>query len=81
MNNKSSFPLSLDFGGKHYEGVITPSAEKGAKGTPVFFRVTIGDNLFAYLCCGDNGWSERHVSDKPKELISAIGNYILEYYE
>jgi len=81
MNYDNSFPLALDFEGKHYAGTITPSAEKSRSGTPVFFRVTLGDELFAYICCGDKGWSEKSASDKSSGLISAIGNYILEYYE
>lgn len=81
MNSDTSFPLSLDFGGKHYAGTITPSVEKGRDGMPVYFRVTIGDELWAYLCCGDNGWRERDGSSQPSGLVSAIGNYILEYYE
>jgi hypothetical protein len=81
MNNNDTFPLSLDFEGKHYEGTITPSAEKSPKGTPVYFRVTMGDQLFAYLCCGDNGWKEKDTTGQPKGLVTAIGNYIFEYYE
>jgi hypothetical protein len=81
MNNDNTFPLSLDFEGKHYTGRITPSEDKGPKGTPVYFRVTIDGELFAYLCCGDKGWSERDSSGKPKGLISAIGNYIFKFYE
>ena len=81
MDNEKSFRLSLDFEGQHYEGSVTPSEEKGAEGMPVFFRVTLGDTFFAYLCCGDYGWKERDGKGKPKGLIDAIGNYILEYYE
>jgi hypothetical protein len=81
MDKSKSFPLSLDFGGRHYAGEVTPSEDKGQNGMPVYFRVTIGDELFAYLCCGDNGWIERDHSGNQKELIGAIGNYIVEYYE
>ena len=81
MNNDEAFPLSLDFEGKHYEGTIMPSVEKGPNGMPVYYRITLGDELFAYLCCGDNGWSERDGSGQPKGLISAIGEYIVDYYE
>jgi hypothetical protein len=73
--------LSLDFEGQHYEGTVTPSEEKGANGMPVYFRVVLGDQFFAYLCCGDKGWSERDGNGKPKGLINAIGNYIIEFYE
>ena len=81
MNNDDAFPLSLDFEGKHYEGTIMPSVEKGPNGMPVYYRVTLGDELFAYLCCGDSGWSERDGSGQPGGLISAIGNYIVDYNE
>jgi hypothetical protein len=81
MNNDNNFPLSLDFDGKHYSGTISPSVEKGPDGKPVFFRVTIGDQLFAYLCCGDNGWKEKDNNGQPRGLIQAIGNYILAFYE
>ena len=81
MDDDNSFPLSLDYEGKHYHGTITPSLEKGKQGNPVFFRVTLGKQLFAYLCCGDNGWKEKDSIGQPDGLINAIGNYILEYYE
>jgi hypothetical protein len=67
--------------GEHYEGTITPSVEKGSDGMPVYFRVTLGDEPFANLCCGPKGWSEREGADTPKGLISAIGDYIMDYYE
>jgi hypothetical protein len=81
MDNEKSFRLSLDFEGQHYEGSVTPSEEKGSDGKPVYFRVTLGDTFFAYLCCGDYGWKERDGEGRQKGLIDAIGNYILEYYE
>jgi len=81
MNNDKSFRLSLDFEGEHYEGTVTPSEESGKNGMPVFFRVSLGDQLFAYLCCGDNGWMERDGGGKSRGLVSAIGNYIMDYYE
>jgi hypothetical protein len=58
-----------------------PSEEKGASGMPVFFRVELGDGLFAYLCCGDNGWKERDKNGRPKGLVNAIGSFIMDYYE
>jgi len=79
--NNRMFPLSLDFEGKHYTGAVTPSEEKGANGMPVYFRVTLAGELFAYLCCGDRGWREQDNSGKPMGLINAIGTYIREYYE
>ena len=81
MDNDNTFPLSLDFEGKHYSGRITPSEEKGEKGMPVFFRVTIGGELFAYLCCSDKGWKEKDGSARSDGLVSAIGNYIVDFYE
>jgi hypothetical protein len=81
MNNKTTFPLSLDYGEKHYSGEVTPSEEKGPNGVPVYFRVTLGNELFTYLCCGDNGWKEWDGEGQAQGLVSAIGNYIFKYYE
>jgi len=81
MDKDKSFQLSLDFEGKHYDGTITPSEEKGANGMPVYFRVVLGDTFFAYLCCADNGWNVRDGEDRPNGLVNAIGDYIAEYYE
>jgi hypothetical protein len=81
MDTKQSFKLALDFEGKHYDGTITPSEEKGANGMPVYFRVVLGDAFFAYLCCGDNGWKDRDNNSQQKGLVNAIGNYIADYYE
>ena len=81
MDTEHSFPLSLDFEEKHYAGTITPSDEKSPNGVPVYFRVTLGDTLFAYICCSDNGWMDRDGHSNQKGLINAIGNYIAEYYE
>ena len=81
MEVDKSFPLELDFEGKHYSGKITPSEERATDGTPVFFRVALGDELFAYLCCSDNGWRDRDAAGQPKGLVTAIGNYIFDYYE
>jgi hypothetical protein len=81
MDTENSFPLSLDFEGKHYAGTITPSDEKGSNGVPVYFRVTFGDALFAYICCSDNGWMDRDGNNNHKGLINAIGAYIADYYE
>ena len=79
MNNDKTFPLSLDFEGKHYSGEVIPSDEEGPNGMPVYFRVILGGTLFAYLCCGDNGWREREVEGAPNGLVRAIGDYIFEY--
>jgi hypothetical protein len=76
-----SFKLALDFEGQHYDGMITPASEKGVNGMPVFFRVVIGDELFAYLCCADHGWYVAEEQGQPKDLVNAIGNYIMDYYE
>jgi hypothetical protein len=82
MTHKNSeFLLTLDFEGRHYNGTIIPSDEKDQTGMPVYFRVTLENEFYAYLCCGTSGWSERDNSGKPDGLIRAIGNYIFEYYE
>ena len=81
MENEKSFPFSVDFEGQHYKGMVTPSDEISNTGMPVYFRVTIGDQLFAYLCCGDHGWLDRDGSGQPEDLTQAIGNFIGEYYE
>ena len=80
MENKQSFTLSLDFEGQHYEGMVTPSEERGKDGMPVFFRITLGDTFFAYFCCTDNGFMHHEGVSQPKELVQAIEKYILEYY-
>jgi len=81
MQKDKSFPLTLNYEGKHYQGSIMPSEEVGKNGVPVYFRVSLGDSLFAYLCCGDNGWKERDSTHAPSGLIKAIGDYITDFYE
>jgi hypothetical protein len=81
MNNGAAFPLALEFEGRHYRGKVTPSEEKGDKGTPVYFRVTLDGQFFAYICCADHGWIERDGKSKPPELVGAIGDYIRRFYE
>lgn len=81
MNTDKTFPLNLDFKGRHYQGRITPSEEIGKNGMPVYFRITLNGEFFAYLCCADNGWMEKDGGDRPKALISAIGEYIKHFYE
>lgn len=81
MDVDRSFRLSLDYAGQHFEGSVTPSEEKGPGGVPVYFRVMLGDDLFAYLCCSDNGWRQRDGGGKPKGLVDAIGAYIADYYK
>lgn len=83
MDTDMIFPLSLDFQGRHYDGTITPSIEKDPEGMPVYFRVEMGGKLFAYLCCEAKGWRDRDsdAADQPQELVDAIGNYIVDYYE
>ncbi|HVU58611.1 MAG TPA: hypothetical protein VHD83_26295 [Puia sp.] len=81
MNTAKSFPLALDFEGKHYLGSITPSEDVTRNGMPVYFRVTLGDTFFAYLCCSDHGWKDRDKGGHPGDLVQAIGAYIADYYE
>jgi hypothetical protein len=80
MNTKAAFPLSLDFEGRHYAGTVTPSGDTDKNGTPVYYRVTLGDKFFAYLCCADNGWMERDGIIQPPALINAVGDYIRSHY-
>ena len=80
MAEVKDFILELDFEGNHYTGVITPSEELGNDGMPVYFRVEIGNELFAYLCCGDIGWHDRDGHGRPVDLVNAIGDYIKKYY-
>ena len=81
MDVERTFQLSIDYAGRHYEGTVTPSEEKGANGMPVYFRVMLGEALFAYLCCGDNGWRQRDGNGQSRGLVDAIGSYIMDYYE
>ena len=80
MQKDQSFPLTLDYEGKHYRGMVIPSEELAKDGKPVYFRITLGGKLFAYLCCGDNVWTEKDSTDAPTGLIKAIGNYITNFY-
>jgi hypothetical protein len=81
MNDHASFPLSIDFEGQYYTGSVTPSGDTDKNGTPVYFRVTLGDQFFAYLCCADNGWMERDGNTRPPDLVNAVGDYIRNHYE
>jgi len=81
MNKDARFPLTFDFEGRHYKGTVTPSEEKGKNDTPVYFRVTLDNRFFAYVCCADNGWMERDGKSKPPELVGVIGDYIRRFYE
>ena len=81
MNTDKAFPLNLNFEGRHYQGRITPSEEVGKSGMPVYFRITLNGEFFAYLCCADNGWMERDGGGRPKALVNAIGEYIKDFYE
>ena len=79
MDEIKSFPFAFNFKGEHYKGTITPSEDTGKDGRPVYFRVMMGDKLFAYLCCGDKGWRV-HLEDNHNELINAVGTYIDNHY-
>ena len=81
MDNQNRIPLSLDYEGKHYRGSITPSEEKGSNGIPVFFRVIVDGQFFAYLCCADHGWVDRDKSGTDPGLVGAIGEYVKRFYE
>ena len=81
MNNKTIFPLSLDFEGRHYSGEIIPSEEKQSNGMPAYFKVTMGNEIFTELYCGADGWQERNGNGQLGGVVTAIGSYILDYYE
>jgi hypothetical protein len=81
MNITGAFKLSLDYEGRHYSGAILPSEEKDSKGFPIFFRVEIDGQLYAYICCGESGWHNRDEKGGHNALINAIGNYIHDWYE
>ena len=81
MDNAESFRLELDYEGKRYSGIITPSEEKDAADFPVFFRIEIGGELFTYICCGESGWHKRDAKGESDGLIAAIGDYIHDWYE
>jgi hypothetical protein len=82
MNEKASFPFSLDHEGAHYTGRVTPSADTDKNGMPVYFRVMIGNRVFAYLCCGEMGWGKKDKQDEKGDsgLIHAIGRDIQSHY-
>lgn len=80
LNKSRAFPFSLVYEGQYYEGDITPSAETGKNGMPVYYRVMMGNELFAYLCCGDTGWTAREQKGNSTGLIQAIAGYIRNYY-
>jgi hypothetical protein len=82
MNNKASFPFSLDFEGGHYEGTIIPSGDTDKNGVPVYFRVMVGITFFAYVCCGEIGWSRKDSEETGDEgLIQGIGECIKAHYQ
>jgi len=81
MDQTNEFKLELDFEGKHYSGMILPSEEKDNKGFPVFFRITIDGELFAYICCGQHGWHDKDKKIGHNALMNAIGQYIFDWYE
>jgi hypothetical protein len=82
MNEKASFPFSLDHEGAHYAGRITPSAETDKYGIPVYYRVMLGNRVFAYLCCGEMGWGRKDQDEEGDSgLVQAIGRDIKRHYE
>jgi hypothetical protein len=82
MNSNAAFPFSLDFEGTHYAGTITPSGDTDKFGSPVYFRVMVGDIFFAYLCCGELGWARKDSEETGDEgLIGAIGEIIKTRYQ
>lgn len=81
MDSIHSFPLEFDYGGRYYDAWVTPSDERGESGLPVFYRVTLNGDFFAYLCCGDNGWRQRDNQEQPKDLTGLIGSLIQDFYQ
>lgn len=84
LNKKASFSFSLKFEDAHYSGIVTPSADTDKFGMPVYFRVQIGNKFFAYLCCGELGWSKKDNKEEDSGdsgLIHAIGGAIKRHYE
>jgi hypothetical protein len=81
MNEKASFPFSLDHEGTHYTGRVTPSADTDQNGMPVYFRVMIGNSVFAYLCCGEMGWGKKDNEEGDSGLVQAIGMDVKRHYE
>ena len=81
MGTTGAFKLELDFEGKHYSGTILPSEEKDSQEFPVFFRIEIDGELYAYICCGERGWHNRDLKGGHNALINAIGDYIHDWYE
>jgi hypothetical protein len=81
MNTEASFPFHLDFEDKHYTGTITPSGDTDNNGVPVYFRVMIGNEFFAYLCCREVGWGKKDNDDGGDNgLVQAIGEFIKTHY-
>ena len=81
MNVNHSFPLEFSYDDQYYDAWVTPSAELASEGLPVFFRVMLNGDFFAYLCCGDNGWFQRDGEAAPVDLVSRIGEEIAGFYQ
>jgi hypothetical protein len=81
METTGAFKLSLDFDNRHYAGTILPSEEKDPNGFPIFFRIEIDGQLYAYICCGESGWHNRDKKGGHDALLNAIGKYIHNWYE
>ena len=81
MDKDHRFPFLLDFEGQRMRASVTPSDEKNDSGQPVYFRVELNGQFFAYLCCNEDGWYEKDSSGKPKTLVDAIGKAIHDYYD
>jgi hypothetical protein len=80
LNQNRTFPLSLTYEGESYEGVVTPSAATAKNGMPLYFKVMLENEFFAYLCCGDTGWTAREQNGNSTGLIQAIARYINNHY-
>lgn len=76
-----SFPLEFTDDDQFYDAWVTPSAELSPGGLPVFYRVMLNGDFFAYLCCWDNGWFQRDGEAASADLVSRIGERIAGYYQ
>jgi len=77
MDTENSFKLSVDFEGRHFEGTVTPSVERGDYGVPIFFRFVLGDILFSYILPGYRVEGERRRRKGARFANLAINQVVL----
>lgn len=81
MDISATIPVSVHFGGRHYQGTVTPSKKKGLDGKPLYFRVMVNNEFFCFLSRGDDGWNELNGDRRRKTLVEAIGECIAAHYD